>query len=69
MHKAIAKLKQNNFIVARFSPYDFREILCINKSLIRLTFRQKVRLYLIHPFLRNMIFFHTVVRDLFNAHK
>jgi len=69
MQEAIKKLRRNNFMIIRFSPYDYRAILAINKNLIRLTFIQKLRLKLIHPFLRNMIFSHTRIWRLLNAHK
>jgi FkbM family methyltransferase len=65
MSNAFKKLKENNFSIIRFSSYDNREILCINKSLITLTLNQKLRLKLVHPLLRNLKLLHTVLYSIF----
>lgn len=69
MRDALKKLKENNFLVIRFSAYDNREVLCINRHLIALNFNQKFRLSLIHPLITNLKFFHTRISRVFNGNK
>jgi FkbM family methyltransferase len=69
MRDALKKLKENNFLVIRFSAYDNREVLCINKSLITLNFNQKFRLNVIHSLITNLKSFHTRVSRVFNGNK
>jgi len=69
MRSALKKLKENNFLVIRFSAYDHREVLCINKRLITLNFHQKVRLNLMHPLITSLKLFHTRIGHLFNGNK
>jgi len=69
MRKALEKLKQNNFLVIRFSAYDNREVLCINRHLITLNFNQNFRLSLIHPLITSLKSIHTRVSRIFNGNK
>ncbi|HEY4194332.1 MAG TPA: FkbM family methyltransferase [Mucilaginibacter sp.] len=69
MHKAIAKLKANNFKIIRLSENDYRAILCINRMLVPLTVNQKIRLSIIHPIIINLKLTHSALSRFFKGDK
>jgi FkbM family methyltransferase len=69
MYKAIDKLKINNFQIIRLSEYDYRAILCINRTLVSLTLNQKIRLNIIHPIIIKSKLIHSSLSRLLRGDK
>lgn len=69
MYKAIDKLKANNFQIIRLSEYDYRAILCINRTLVSLTLNQKIRLNIIHPIIIKSKLIHSSLSRLLRGDK
>ncbi|MDB5150382.1 MAG: hypothetical protein JWQ57_4402, partial [Mucilaginibacter sp.] len=69
MANSLKKLKGNNFLILKYSTYDHCQVLCINQSLIKLNFNQKLRLKLIHPLLQTIKLLHTFISRLFKIDK
>lgn len=67
MDEALKKLRQNDFLLIRFSPQDHRAMLAVNRRMVKLTFTQTLRIRIIHPCLRTAIFFHTWLWRIFNG--
>jgi FkbM family methyltransferase len=67
VNEAIKKLRQNGFLLIRFSPYDYRAVLAVNRRFVRLSFIQTFRLRIVHPGLRGAIYLHTWLKHLFDA--
>lgn len=58
LERALVKLKSNNFLIIKISEGDWRETLCINRNLIKLSPNQLVRLQLLHPMIQTLKRFH-----------
>lgn len=63
MGRSLKKLRENNFLVLKYSTYDYCQVLCINQSLITLNFNQKLRLKFVHPILQGIKLSHTRISD------
>jgi FkbM family methyltransferase len=59
MHQILSRLEKLNFEIVKVSINDYREVLCINKSLINLSLNSKLRLKFLHPFLKLVKKLHT----------
>lgn len=69
MYKAIDKLEANNFQIIRLSEYDYRAVLCINRTLVSLTPNQKIRLNIIHPLIIKSKLIHSALSRLLRGNK
>ena len=52
LKNALIKLKNNRFLVIKISEEDWRETLCINRNLIKLSLNQIFRLQVLHPLIK-----------------
>ena len=66
LERARIKLQRNNFLIIKISEEDWRETLCINRNLIKLSSNQLFRLQLLHPVIQTLKRIHINCSKLLN---
>ncbi|MFD2161026.1 FkbM family methyltransferase [Paradesertivirga mongoliensis] len=63
INQVIERLRGHNFLILKLSTNDWREVLCINKKIIKLSLIQNVRLTVFHPILQYLKGMHSLLSN------